>query len=217
LGGDTFTPEDLERTKNQWRVGIHRKSEQFATVVHIALVGGILSGKSSCINSIFHALYPELVRRSEWQVANTMVEQFPKCFRLSDKISLWKIPSFSDDIKQIQSMFESVGDQIPKFNTLCIVINPEDLKKPKHLNNLKRIVACGCKKGIPSVFYVTKVDVVSARDMAALFETLATKLGVQREFLLPFKNLVNERESALLDYFTLRIMDKTLACVSSTF
>jgi len=129
LGGDTFTPEDLERTKNQLRVGIHRKSEQFVTVVHIALVGGILSGKSSCINSIFHALYPELVRRSEWQVANTMVEQFPKCFRLSDKISLWKIPSFSDDIKQIQSMLESEGDQIPKFNTLCIVINPEDLKK----------------------------------------------------------------------------------------
>jgi len=217
LNGDTFTPEDLDKTINQWRVGIHRKSEQFESGVHIAILGGSSSGKKSCINSIFHALYPELVRRAEWKVASVSVENIPKSFRLTNRITVWKIPSFSEDLKQIKTLLEESGTKMPKFNTFCIVINPEDLKRPKYLEEVKKVIALGCKNGIPSVLYVTKVDVVSAYDMASLFENLASKLGVQREFLLPFKNLVNDDDSSLLDYFTLRILDKTLACVSSTF
>jgi len=204
---DIYSQAELGKTIDAWRRKSHWRSEQFKRFKNIGIVGHKGVGKTAIINSYFKSLYSGLADKPS--VIPSCDE--PKCFRLTNRVFLWDIPGICDDCESFKKFIESAD--VPDFDVIAFVMNLCDLKEPQKLDRIKEMVEFVDSRKISSVFYVTKVDLEDPFKLSQLFDQLSRYLGVEKDQLYPVKNHTGEKTSPLIDYFMLRVLDKTLAAV----
>jgi len=201
-----FEANKLILTNTAWRARIFAR--KFAMYYNIVIIGQKGCGKTSTVQSICRSLFPDK------QMVISHQENGHISVQLIPNISLWEVPPLTNSdtsIKTIGCILTGEVHPFPSMNLMILILNPEDAQQLDFLTNIKSLYCFAISKGISVLFYVTKLDCIPAHDLSDLFNTFSQLLQVRRELLFPIKNMTHETSSELLDYFILRVLDKTLA------
>jgi len=192
---------DITPVLNKWNLRVIAQSTGNSNVL---LFGCPFSGRSSVPFSLSRSLKKQY---SPIGLENGIILH-PLC----EEITIIEGPSVTwnslEQVKQLIVGEHSLFNKIP--DVLIITFDVNDINKENNIQLIREVIHKAIQMNFIPMILVTMVDTIPASDLQEHFVKISQSLEVDQKLLFPWKNILAESHSEILQYFILRVFSKVL-------